>query len=126
MEAVGVKSFLSCMVVAVAGLLALQGCKVTSPGVTYNITTLEALISASPEEVTAAAKDVVQELKLVLISNASTGLDGKVVASTAQQQRVNIDIVHQAKNVSRIRIKVGKFGNEMTSMLILEKIKARL
>ncbi len=122
----GRKGFLSCLAAALMGVALLQGCKMVAPGVTYNITTLEAMISAGPEEVTAAAKDAVHELKLVLITAESTGLDGKVVASTAQGQKVNIDVKHQAKNISHVKIKVGRLGDEMTSMMILEKIKSRL
>ena len=80
----GKKGFLLCLAAALMGVALLQGCKMVSPGVTYNITTLEAMISASPEEVTAAAKDVIHELKLVLITAESTGLDGKIVAITVK------------------------------------------
>jgi len=107
-------------------LVILGGCKIVSPGVAYNIVALEALISATPEQVTDAAKGVVEDMKLVLVSAESTGLDGRVVARTARKKTVSITITRQAKNVSHIKIQVGKLGDEGTSILILERIKERM
>ena len=107
-------------------LTMLVGCKMVSPGVTYNLTWLEALISATPEEVTSAAKMMVEDMNLVLVSAESTGLDGRVVARTARKKLVTVTITRSARNISLIKIQVGKFGDESISMLVLEKIKERM
>lgn len=107
-------------------LVTLGGCKIVSPGVTYNMMSLEALISATPEDVTSAAKAAMEDMNLILVSSESTGLDGKVVARTAQKKTVTVTISRTAKNVSHIKIHVGKLGDEAASMLILERIKERL
>jgi len=112
--------------VLVLGLTMLAGCKVVAPGVTYNLITLEALISATPEEVTQAAEDTMLEMKLVLISAEATGLDGKVVARTAQQKKIRIDVKHQGRDISHIKIQVGRLGDQATSMMILDRIKSKL
>lgn len=104
-------------------LLISGGCKIVSPGVAYNVIALEALISATPEDVTEAATQVVEDMKLNLISSDATGLDGRVVATTARKKKVTITITRQAKNISHIKIQVGKLGDESTSILILERIK---
>ncbi len=104
----------------------LGGCQIVSPGVTYNIGTLEALISATPEDLTNAAVGVIEDMKLTVVSAESTGLDGKVVARTAQKKTIKIDIKRQDNNVCHIAIRVGRLGDQNTSMLILERIKGRL
>lgn len=104
-------------------LLILGGCKVVSPGVAYNVVALDALMSATPEQVTDAARQVVEDMNLMLISAEATGLDGRVVATTARKKKVTVTITRQAKNISHIKIQVGKFGDEATSLLILERIK---
>ena len=113
-------------VAVVSILTAVSGCRIVSPGVTYNIGSLEALISATPEEVTGAAEAIVQDMKLVLISSESTGLDGKVVARTAQNKKISINVKRQSQNVTHVSIRVGKLGDEQASMLILERIKTRM
>ncbi len=107
-------------------LMVLGGCKIVSPGVTYNITKLEALISATPEEVTSAAKAAVEDLNLVLVSSESTGLDGRVVARTARKKTVTVTISRSAKNISHIQVQIGRLGDEAASMLLLDKIKEKL
>lgn len=114
-------------VVGVVWVLAVSvGCQAVSPGVSYNLGKLEALIASSPEEVTGAAKSVVEEMKLILVSSESTGLDGKVVARTAQSKKVEINIKRQNLDVTHIAIRVGALGDAQDSLLILEKIKGRL
>ena len=79
-----------------------------------------------PEQLTDAAKSVVEDMNLVLVSAEATGLDGQVIARTARKKTVTINITRQAKNVSHIKIQVGKLGDQATSLLILERIKDRL
>ena len=114
------------IVAAVSVLTIVSGCRIVSPGVTYNMGSLEAMISATPEEVTGATEAIVQDMKLVLISSESTGLDGKVIARTAQNKKISIDIKRQSQNVTHVTIRVGRMGDEQASMLILERIKSRL
>lgn len=116
-------------VVAVAVVLIVTlfaGCKTVGPGMSYNFTSLDALIAANPEEVTEAAKSVVEDMNLILVSAESTGLDGRVIARTARQNKITIDITHQARNVTHVKVQVGRLGDESISMLILDKIKERL
>lgn len=107
-------------------LNSLVGCNTVVPGATYNFTTLEAMVPATPEEIAKAAQTVVEDMKLILVSADATGLDGLVVARTAQQKRVTIDIKHQTNKVSHIKIRVGTFGDQAISVMLLEKIQDQL
>ena len=87
---------------------------------------LEALVAASPEEVTAAAKTVAEDMKLAVVSAERTSLDGKVVARTAQNHTITINVKLKDKNVSHITIQVGTLGDQNMSMVIFEQIKSQL
>lgn len=104
----------------------LVGCSTIVPGATYNLTTLEAMIPATPEEITHAAQAVVEDMSLILVSADATGLDGLVVARTAQRKRVTIDIKRQTDKVSHVKIRVGTLGDQATSVMILERIQDEL
>ena len=115
---------LSFSAVALAVVM-LAGCMI-GPGMTYTVNTLEALIAAGPEEVTAAAKNVAEDMKLAVVSAEQTSLDGKVVARTAQNHTITVDVKLKDKNVSHISIQVGTLGDQNMSMVIFERIKSQL
>ena len=104
----------------------LVGCKIVSPGASYNFIALEAVVSATPEQITEAAKATLEDMKLILVSADSTGLDGQIIARTARKKTVTVTVMRQARNISHIKIQVGRLGDEATSLLILERIKERL
>ena len=104
----------------------LVGCKTVGSEATYNLFALEALVSATPEQITEAAKATLEDMKLILVSADSTGLDGQIIAKTARKKKVTVTIMRQARNVSHVKIQVGRLGDEATSILILERIKERL
>ena len=107
-------------------LLAIGACKTSQPGVKRIGSTFNKPFPANPEQVTEAAKAAVDELKLILISSESTEMDGKIVARTAQDRRVDITIEKEAEDVSRVHVRVGFFGDEDVSMTILEGIAEKL
>jgi len=103
----------------------LAGCTI-GPGMTYSVNTLEALVAASPEEVTTAAKNVVEDMNLTIVSAEKTSLDGRVIARTAQSKTITINVKLKDRNVSHISIRIGTVGNQEMSMLIFERIKSQL
>ena len=103
----------------------LAGCTI-GPGMTYTVNTLEALIAAGPEEVTAAAKNVAEDMKLSIVSAEKTSLDGRVVARTALNHTITVNVKLKDRNVSHISIQVGTLGNQEMSMRIFEQIKSQL
>lgn len=107
------------------GLLTV-GCSTHEPGVKNVAGTIEGYVDASPERTVAAAETVVKDLKLVLISAVSTKLDGKVVATTAQNREVTIDVERVGDNVSEVSIRVGTMGDEALGLKIFTDIKKQL
>ncbi len=110
----------------VLSLMVIGACATSQPGVTYVGGSYRQLFAATPGEVIEAAKDVVTEMKLILISSETTDVGGMLVARTAQDRKVVITAEAQSDDVSRVSVLVGTWGDEETSMTILEKIRENL
>jgi hypothetical protein len=53
-------------------------------------------------------------------------LEGKIVARTAGDKKIQVNLKKTTDTVTEIRIRVGTFGDETLSRHILEKIKAHI
>ena len=107
---------------ALAVCLLLGGCKTSEPNVRQFAASYRELIAANPPQIIEAAKLAVEEMKLILISSN----DEQVIARTAEDQKVTITVQPEGENISRVSVRVGTYGSEQTSLLILEKIKQML
>jgi hypothetical protein len=87
---------------------------------------LEATEEAPMDKVVAAAKGAVDDLQFRLISSDADAVSGKITAETARGTDIGIALERESDNVTKIRIRVGVFGDEDLSRLIHEKMKARL
>ncbi len=107
-------------------LLLVGGCKTNEEGVTNRVGTIKATLAANPAAVTEAAKQVLEDLDLVIINASSTAIDGRVVARTAQDVKVRVDSERVGDNVSEVFIRVGTLGDTDLSLTILNEIKEEL
>ena len=117
---------------AVLGLLAVSqlGCA-SSKGVgdekTSMFTGTQTILYGDPVAVTSAAKAAAEELQLTVVSNQSSGLDGKLVVKTAQNVKVTVDVKTAGENYSRITLRASGFsGDKDLQKTYLEHIKSRL
>ena len=113
------------MVVAMV-LAGLVGCSTGQSGVKNRFGTITATLPASPQEVTDAATQTIKAMDLILISSDATGVDGRVIARTARDDSVTIDVKATEEGGSNIDIRIGTFGNEAMSLTILDRIRQRL
>ena len=107
-------------------ILMFSACKTSQPGVKNVAGTYSEMIDATPPQVTAAAQEVLNQMKLLGVEAESTDLDGKVTARTAQDKTVTVRVEKQSSHVSRMRVRVGRLGDQAISITILEKIKEKL
>lgn len=110
----------------VALMLGVVGCSTAAPGVTNEAGTYVAAMEAKPDQVAKAAEDVCKELKLTIVTANASALDGLVEAKTAQDTSVTIKIQRMTDTQSEVTVRVGVLGDSELSMMILNKIKARL
>lgn len=114
------------LVLLTVGLLLVVGCKTDQPGVTNRLGTIKATLAAAPPAVTEAAKEVLEDMDLIIISSSSTSIDGRVIARTAQDVKVRVDSEKVGENVSEVFVRVGSLGDTDLGLTILEEIKEEL
>ncbi len=87
---------------------------------------LEATLGGNLERTNQAVAKAVQELKFVRISENKDALLALTVVRNAADQRIEIrqDVV--GEKLTRVRIRVGVFGDEKLSRTLLDRIQARL
>jgi hypothetical protein len=103
-----------------------SGCSTGELGVENEFGTIIGFVEATPEPATNAAVMAVRDLKFSLISSGFDALAGRVIARTSMDDRIDIDIYSKGKNISKVSIRVGTFGDESISLRILDKIKDKL
>jgi hypothetical protein len=120
------------IVLAVVVAATQSGCLVaaaaagTGAAVAYVRGDLETTLDAAPPQIAAATEKAIQDMQLHPISSESTSVDGKFVARTASDTKIQITVKSITSTTSKISIRVGTFGDEALSMRILEQIKANL
>ena len=102
---------------------------VTSAGagtVAYLRGELEATLSGNLEQTNKAVNRAIEELKFVRISENKDALLALTVVRNAADQRIEVrqDVV--GEKLTRVRIRVGVFGDEKLSRTLLERIQAKL
>ena len=86
----------------------------------------QTLMTADPVAVTTAAKSVAEELKLNIVESGATGLDGKLVARTAKNTKLTVDVKSAGENLSRVTVRAGGFGDREIQKQVLDRIRAKL
>lgn len=116
---------------AIVGASTLSSCIVTSSsgnptGTSYVFGHLDGVVNGTPQNVVKAAAGVLEEQEMQEITQAATGLDGKVGAKTALGTNIAITVNKRDEATCKLSIKVGSFGDHQISTDLYEKIKAKL
>lgn len=106
--------------------IGLTGCATGEPGTKNYVGTYTTNIDARPDKVANAAKQALEDMALKNITVSSTKVDGKLEATTAQNDKVTVKIDQAGENVSEVSIRVGAFGDEAISKQIISKTKDHL
>lgn len=105
------------------------GCLIVAAGaagagtVAYVRGELEASLGNPYGNVVSASERAVDKLQFRKISTTGDALKTVIVARTAGDKRVEIQVTKLTDNLSKVRIRVGVFGDEAISMTVLEKIR---
>lgn len=87
---------------------------------------LEATFDASLNATVKASDRAINQLEFAKVSEKKDALSANLIARTAQDKKVEIDLIKVGDKVTTVKIRVGVFGDEAVSMAILEKIKQSL
>jgi hypothetical protein len=86
----------------------------------------QTIVTADPAATTSAAKAVAEDLQLTVVSSVASGLDGKVIARTANDRKLTVDIKSAGESLSRVTVHAGGFGDKMIQKQVLDRIRAKL
>ena len=81
---------------------------------------------ADLDRVWAAAQGAMDDLDFVIQSRLTTAGSAKLIARGAGSRRVTVTLERRVGNLTEISVRVGYFGDEPLSRLILRKIRRRL
>lgn len=87
---------------------------------------LKALEDANIDRVWRATEGAVNELNFIVTNKVKDAVSAKLDALTADNKGVHITLKRKTDSLTEITIRIGTFGNEELSRLILEKIQKRL
>jgi hypothetical protein len=87
---------------------------------------LDASLSHPLDAVDQAANRAGEQLKFAKISESADALSRIITLRTAEDKRIEIRLTRTTDTVTRVRIRVGTFGDEAVSRLLLDKIQANL
>ena len=86
----------------------------------------QTLVAADPVAVTGAAKTVAEDLQLTVVSSVASGLDGKMIARTANNRKLTVDVKSAGESLSRVTVRAGGFGDKTIQRQVLDRIRAKL
>jgi len=87
---------------------------------------LDASLTDTVDAVDRAASQALQQLQFAKINEGKSAVDAAITARTGQDKKIEIKLDRTADHVTRVRIRVGLFGDESLSRLLLEQIRADL
>lgn len=87
---------------------------------------LKSTESASLERTWSATQGAMKDLQFVVTSQKKDALEAELIARNASDKKITVSLKKISDTATEVRIRVGSFGDESLSRVILEKIKHRL
>ena len=113
--------------------LAASGCLAAAAGAAVGAGTyayvrgdLEATLASPLDEVWGATLEAVRDLGFAVREQAQDQLSARLVAAQVRGGDVSIRLERVGENATKVNIRVGTFGDEATSRLVLREIGERL
>lgn len=126
------RSFLIVMSVALATLTATSGCLAVAAGagagatVAYVRGDLDTTLNANLDRSTRAANKAIEQFQFAKVSERKDALQAILVARNAADKKVELHLDKLADDATKLKIRVGTFGDDALQVMILEKIKSNL
>ena len=102
------------------------GCETSRMGVTNTAGTYDTTVKGTTIETTEAATEVFKDMEFTIVESKSSDVDGMVTARTARDVLVKVTVTNEGEDLSNLSVRVGDFGDEAMSLMIIDKIKAEL
>ncbi|HWL14250.1 MAG TPA: DUF3568 family protein [Opitutus sp.] len=116
-----------------AAVLGTSGCIAVAAGagagaaaVAYVSGQLETTLNNDYESVVTATNRAIEQLGFAKISEKKDALVAVITVRNATDKKIEVRLDNAARKLTKVRIRVGVFGDEALSIAILDKIKANL
>jgi hypothetical protein len=127
-----IKSLITLCAVAVAAFF-LSGCAAVVVGGAAGVGTyayirgeLKVTENAVLDRAWSASQTAMKDLEFSVTTQQKDALQGRIIARTAMDKKVEINLKKISDNLTEIRIRIGTFGDEELSRVIIQKIEKRL
>lgn len=123
------KSKMWLTIIVVIGLLMNSGCALLVGGAAgagtfaYLEGELKSDEEISLDRLWSATQKAIKDMEFTIKTKKKDSLSAKLVALTAEEKNINIDLKRKSDNITELSIRVGRFGDESLSLKILEEIK---
>lgn len=87
---------------------------------------LETNLDRDLDRVYRATQQAMRDLEFAVISEGKTSIDAQVVARTALDKKIEIQLKQAGSGTTHLSIRVGLLGDQQLSLAILDRIKERL
>ncbi len=87
---------------------------------------LKATEEANIDRAWQATEQAIDQLRFLVINKVHDAVSGEIEARTADNEKIHISLKRKTENLTDISIRVGLFGDEALSRLILDKIQQNL
>lgn len=127
-----VRSTALALALAALPLAGTSGCLAIAAGaagagtVAYIRGELDTSVSHPIDQVDNATNRAADQLRFVKINEAADALTRVITLRTAEDKKIDIRLNRTTDNLTRIRIRVGMFGDEAISRALLNRITANL
>ena len=109
-----------------------SGCLAVAAGagagatVAYMRGDLDTTLNASYEKSVRAANEAIKQLQFAKVSENKDALQATIIARTGADKKIELRVDKLADDATKLKIRVGTFGDDALTQSILEKIKANL
>lgn len=117
---------LSLIPVFLGGCVAVVAAGGAAGGVAYIKGELRVTLDETVTDVSNAVEEAGEELELNRISGDRDLMGGKFVFRNAQDQKITVTTTAETEATTELKIRVGLFGDEQKSQLILDRIRDNL
>lgn len=117
---------------ALATLAGTSGCLAVAAGagagatVAYVRGDLDATLSANLDRSTRAVNKAIEQLQFAKVSESKDALQAIIIARNASDKKIELHLNKLADDATKLKIRVGTFGDDYLQTAILEKVKANL
>ena len=121
-----------CVTAALVTLVVTSGCVAVAAGagagaaVAYVRGDLDTTLSANLDRSTRAVDKAIEQLKFAKVSENKDALQAIIIARNAADKRIELRLDKLADDATKLKIRVGTFGDDSLQLAILEKVKSNL